>query len=81
MHLYPLPHYLGLSSDVLVALTDDSITKIWGYHVPSSLHMVLLAFSAKNLMGKLCIPSTNSKGGHSQGTLWKLKYSNKISRS
>jgi hypothetical protein len=28
MRLYPLPHYLGFSSDVLVALIDGSITKI-----------------------------------------------------
>jgi hypothetical protein len=28
MRLYPLPQYLGLSSDMLVSLTDKSITKI-----------------------------------------------------
>jgi hypothetical protein len=61
--LVSTPHCLGLSSAVLIALIDEFITKIRGYHVPSSLHMVLLVFSAKNLMGKLCILLANSKAG------------------
>jgi hypothetical protein len=65
MCLYPLPRYFGLFSDISVALFDESITKIRGYHVHSSLHMGHFVFRTKNLIGKLCIPLANSKGGHS----------------
>jgi hypothetical protein len=65
MFLYPIPRYLGFSSDMFAALIDESITKMRGYHVPSSLQMGQFAFSAKNLIGKLCIPLAHSKGGHS----------------
>jgi hypothetical protein len=50
---------------MFVAVIDESITKMRGYLVPSSFHMGEFAFSAKDLIGKLCIPLANSKGGHS----------------
>jgi hypothetical protein len=65
MFLYPIPRYPGLSFDMFVTLLNESITKIRGFHAPSSLHMGQFALGVEKLIGTLCIPLANSKGGHS----------------